>query len=261
MTKFKRRTLNGLEIARLDCTDVVFPKHAHDEYVVGANIVGREHIWLDGKELEASVNDVTLYNPGEVQAATAKGGEWSFFSIYLETDFVLNAFQNDKDMCFGRPVVSNGGFSRQIRNLCERSLRHQIDDHEVVEAVTALMASSFRMDSKANQDRPRRVVCAQSKRTSERLMDAMSEPPSLQELAQAEGLTPVQLVRRFTAAYGVPPFCWLNMQRLKRSRQLIAAGVRIADLANDLGFSDQAHFTKRFKSMYSVTPGVWLRSA
>src|SRR5690606_2280549 len=107
---------------------------------------------------------------------------------------------------------------------------------------------------------PVRGTCAIARRTAERLLDGIARPPSLARLAHAEQLTPVQLVRRFSAAYGMPPFAWLNMQRLARARRAIARGARLADLAAELGFADQAHFTRRFKAAFSVTPGLWQAS-
>jgi AraC family chemosensory pili system transcriptional regulator ChpD len=91
------------------------------------------------------------------------------------------------------------------------------------------------------------------------LLDEMAAPPRLEELAAAEGLTSVQLVRAFARAHGLPPFAWLNGERLKAARRALARGERLSHLAADLGFADQAHLTRRFKAMYGVSPAAWAR--
>jgi len=53
------------------------------------------------------------------------------------------------------------------------------------------------------------------------------------------------------------PMAWANVRRLVRARQLIDSGEPIAGVAADLGFVDQAHFTKRFKAVFGVTPARW----
>ncbi|WAH62160.1 AraC family ligand binding domain-containing protein (plasmid) [Pseudomonas silvicola] len=40
-----------------------FPRHLHDEYVICANLSGREEIWLDGKVSDVFAGQVTIYNP------------------------------------------------------------------------------------------------------------------------------------------------------------------------------------------------------
>jgi AraC family transcriptional regulator, chemosensory pili system protein ChpD len=254
---FFRRSFDGLEIVRFDCTDVEFKKHAHDEYVIGANVIGREYIWLDGRRYEASVDDATLYNPGEVQAATARGYEWGFYSLYVDVEFIRRALSEEQSY-FQKPVVAHAGLAARIRHLCARSLGRDFVEEEIIEATVSLLGDTFSERSVAR--RSERLVCPSAKRTAERLLDTMGCPPKLFELASAESLSTVQLVRRFTAAYGTPPFTWLNVQRLKAARRMLAGNMALSEVAHDLGFSDQAHFTRRFKAMYSVTPGVWLKS-
>ncbi len=47
--------------------------------------------------------------------------------------------------------------------------------------------------------------------------------------------------------------------RLRTSLDRIAAGERLADLAEDLGFASQAHFSDRFRRAYGAPPAAWRR--
>jgi len=58
--------------------------------------------------------------------------------------------------------------------------------------------------------------------------------------------------------YGLPPHQFQLQARIARSRELMMAGVPIAHVAADLGFSDQSHFTRHFKAALGVTPAAYL---
>jgi AraC family transcriptional regulator len=49
--------------------------------------------------------------------------------------------------------------------------------------------------------------------------------------------------------------------RVEKARELLlSSSTPLKQIAVDLGFADQSHFTHQFKLAYHVTPGVWLCS-
>lgn len=258
--KTKRRFVAGIETAVLNCTDISFSKHSHDEFYVGANIVGREYIWLDGKSLEASVSDVTLYNPGQIQAANAERGDWHFISIYVDPPEIERLFNLPITTCFERSVVTNDVLANRIRAFGQFCLRDQQTDEQVEEQAAILLMEAFTFSGTIAKDLSLRDSDILASSVADRLRDCMLEPPSLDILAFDAGLSPVQLLRVFSRRFGLPPFAWLNVQRLKTARHMLRTEKRLATIATDLGFADQAHFTRRFKEMYGISPGLWRRS-
>src|ERR1700743_1050779 len=62
-----------------------FPKHSHDEYVIGLNYSGLERVWLEGKSFDVPPGIITVYNPGEIQASGCDSEDsWEFKSLYLD---------------------------------------------------------------------------------------------------------------------------------------------------------------------------------
>jgi AraC-like DNA-binding protein len=49
------------------------------------------------------------------------------------------------------------------------------------------------------------------------------------------------------------------MRRLDVARARLREGVPLADLSLTVGFADQAHFTRMFRSAYGITPGRYAR--
>ena len=74
---------NGIECSRLSASGSCFPRHLHDEYVICANLSGREEIWLDGKVKQAFAGQVTIYNPAAIQSSQFSHETVSFVSIHL----------------------------------------------------------------------------------------------------------------------------------------------------------------------------------
>src|SRR5690349_10549179 len=100
MDAFARRQFSGMEVARLDCTGIAFAPHFHDEFVLGVNVRGGEHIKLDRKAMEASEGEITLYNPGQVQSSSAAQDEWRFFSLYVAPTLLSEAFDLSPETVF-----------------------------------------------------------------------------------------------------------------------------------------------------------------
>jgi len=94
----------------------------------------------------------------------------------------------------------------------------------------------------------------------QRMLNDMAHPPSLSELAAMAGVTPVQLTRMFKRATGLPPMQWLMNQRLHQARRILASNEPLAEIAASHGFADQAHFTRRFRALFGLTPGAWRRA-
>ena len=66
MNAVRLALLGDLEVASSSVAGRQFDKRSHDEFVIGANLLGEEHIWLDGRSFSAGVGAITTYNPGEI---------------------------------------------------------------------------------------------------------------------------------------------------------------------------------------------------
>ncbi|WP_296228868.1 helix-turn-helix transcriptional regulator [Ralstonia sp. UBA689] len=85
-----------------------------------------------------------------------------------------------------------------------------------------------------------------------------TEPASsiaLDELARLAGMSRYQVIRAFRAVTGMTPHSWQLNQRINLAKERIRSGDGISDVAQSLGFADQAHFQRVFKAYAGVTPG------
>lgn len=86
------------------------------------------------------------------------------------------------------------------------------------------------------------------------LNDNFAHAITLAELADVAALSPYHFQRRFKAHYHVTPHQMLMAIRLQRAKQLLCRGMPAAQVAAEVGLTDQAHLTRSFTQRYGITP-------
>jgi AraC family transcriptional regulator len=77
----------------------------------------------------------------------------------------------------------------------------------------------------------------------------------LTALAALTGTGVDVFARNFKARIGVPPYRYVLERRLRRAQALLAGGDKsIAEIAFEVGFSSQAHFTTQFSKLMNLSP-------
>ncbi len=95
-------------------------------------------------------------------------------------------------------------------------------------------------------------------RAKDYLRSNLSRDLSLGEVAAAVGLSPYHFLRAFKASTGRTPFQWLQDERIKvASRLLSSSDVPLAQVALEVGFKTQSHFTSVFRRALGQTPARW----
>jgi AraC family transcriptional regulator len=89
----------------------------------------------------------------------------------------------------------------------------------------------------------------------------IGEHISLDDLARQAGISRFHFARQFRLSTGESPMGYLRRVRIERSKSILQSGeTTIAEVAANLGFSDQSHFTRTFGRMVGVPPGSFARS-
>ncbi len=79
-------------------------------------------------------------------------------------------------------------------------------------------------------------------------------------LADEVGWSRRHLSQRFTDEYGIGPKQAARLIRFQRARHLVVSGHRrLAEVAIDCGYADQAHLTREFRELAGDPPTAWLR--
>lgn len=89
----------------------------------------------------------------------------------------------------------------------------------------------------------------------------LSQPLTLNELAQLAGLSIWRFATVFRQQIGISPHRYICRLRVERARELMRGGLSAASAASEAGFYDQSHLSRHFKTVCGVTPGQFLASS
>jgi AraC family transcriptional regulator len=96
------------------------------------------------------------------------------------------------------------------------------------------------------------------RRVTEFIEENLSQDISLTALAALTGTSTDVFARNFKARMGSPPYRYVLQRRIHRAQTLLAySGKSIAEIAFELGFSSQAHFTAQFSKVMDISPAAY----
>jgi AraC-like DNA-binding protein len=84
---------------------------------------------------------------------------------------------------------------------------------------------------------------------------------AVEDLVEEIGYSRKHLAAAFKEHVGMPPKAMARLVRFQRALAALRSGRQqdLAQLALDLGYYDQAHFTREFRDFSGLTPGECLR--
>jgi AraC-like DNA-binding protein len=241
-----------------------FRLHTHDSFVLAVVEDGAEGLRVGDARLVARHGDVVLLSPGEVHDGWAQDGRgFSYRAVYPSRDLVARAVGLPpaapgvpyfRDNVVTDPQIADGlrrahGWLAAGRNL--------LDGQAALASVLKLLFDRYG----AHDPDQRRVLTGTAAVPQQLLNSRLVETVRLADLARACDETPLRVLRAFRAAYGLPPHRYQLQRRVQLAQGRLQAGVELAALAAELGFSDQSHFTRVFKSVVGVTPGAYQHAA
>ncbi len=254
-------------------TDIVsarhYPRHAHETYGVGLMHAGAQRSASGRGSVDAHAGSLITTNPGEVHDGRPLGGPTRHWRMVYIEPAVLGAFASDAGiaspaaLALTRPVFDDQPLHASLARLFARldawaEARGRDRDAEGLACEESLVEAGTRLLARHTSIVVRPAAAdGVVERARERLADERDGAPTLTELARVAGLSRFQLLRRYTAAYGVPPHAWLLQRRAESARALIRGGIALADAAAACGFADQSHLTRVFTRHFGYTPGAW----
>jgi AraC-like DNA-binding protein len=89
----------------------------------------------------------------------------------------------------------------------------------------------------------------------------LHQRPAPGDLAAVVGLSTGWFRRAFRRSFGCSPRTWLTRERVRRAAQRLAEepGLKVADLARELGYEDHRLLDRQFQAVMGVSPGRWRR--
>lgn len=253
----------GVDLMRARFRRHEFRRHSHETFAIGLIEVGPEDLGFGtGSDVVAS-GGLVLINPGEVHTGRAAAdNEWSYRVFYPDVD-LMTALA--RELTVGGPPAFREQivYDRQMfANL--RAAHQAADTCDDLTSSSLLQATFGRLLSRYGEPVRRRLAasasCGYVDRATAVLLDRMTSPPSLDELAALVGTGKFALLRAFLKVHGMPPYEYLSQLRVRRVQRMLESGAGLADVAAAVGFTDQSHMSRRFREVIGMPPGAYRRA-
>jgi AraC family transcriptional regulator len=100
----------------------------------------------------------------------------------------------------------------------------------------------------------------QARRVADYIEENIAQPIGICDLCALLHRSKAYFSRAFKGTFGVPPHAYMLRRRIElASRLMIESTTPLIEIALKCGFSDQAHFTRRFRQLTGATPAAWRR--
>lgn len=258
--------LDGLEVCRVLESRHAFPYHAHDG-IFAIGIMEKGGSWCLGPGRDdafVAAGQLALINPGQVHSGVpVSGHRMTYRMVYVTLDRFIDLAG---DVCqkpgtvpeFQRMVIPGHGYFARLMNLCRLMNKpgRRLEKQSVaLEAFAPLLADYGGMTGVSDRiGRQRRAV----RKAKEFLSENLDSKLSLQDVADAVGLSRYHFLRVFKQETGLPPHVFRTQRRIDAAQGLLKKGMPFSQVALAAGFNDQSHFTNKFRQFMGATPSQYL---
>ncbi len=238
------------EVFHARFVDHAYPRHTHDTWTVFVVDEGAIRYDLEARRRGAGGARVTLLPPHIVhdgRAATAAGFRKRV--LYIETSALDERLIGP---AVDEPDVSDPALVHELHAL-HRALGETDDALEAEERFAGVTSRLRRHLGDRSDTEP-----GGRSRVATNLRDLLDEhrfePFTLAEASRTLHVSPAQLVRCFTRAFGIAPHQYVLARRIDAARRGLLEGDSVAGVAARVGFHDQAHLTRHFRRHVGTTP-------
>lgn len=252
----------GLELRSGVAVTAPYPRHWHEEYQLCLIQAGGGELFYRGVHHETPSTSLFIVHPGEVHANQTETG-CSFRSIYAAPEFVSKAFAGvsrwerslpffPDPMIFDRDIIA---LYQRVHASCGTTLERESALLEMLSRLVTRYAQGRFPPPSADKEHKAAL------RIRDYIIESFARNISLKELSELVNLSAFHLTRVFAKEIGMPPHAFQTQVRIARAKELLAKGMSLSSVAALTGFADQSHFTRHFKRLMKITPGVYLKTA
>jgi AraC-like DNA-binding protein len=233
-----------------------YPAHAHDHAYLT--------LLLDGALFESSVEGRQMLRPDELQfrprrffheAQVVRAPFHAFIAELKPAAVPLVSPLLCSSATFRLPAVALGDLPQRL------SEEFPLRDPATPFVLEGLLMQAIGAAARALPQRARARPLRWYDRATAYIETNLTRRLHVDEVADAAGVSLSTLHAGFTRHTGVAVHAYICRRRLTRAAaELLASQTSISDIALGHGFTDQAHFSRRFKEVFGTTPREYRRA-
>lgn len=231
--------------------------HRHSTAAVSLVVHGECTERFRGRSIDRRTGTV-LFRPPELEHRDHIGVRGAT-CLFLEpsSDWVRRS--GFDALLVSEPTLARGARAQWVLKQAHGELMDPDDVSPLVVEGLAMMlfAEAVRSRSRSGSER----LPSWLKRTRDALHDRYAAHINLSELAREAGVHPSHLTAAYRKAFGVSPGEYLRSRRVEAAqRALRDTDASIMEIALNVGFADQSHLTRTFRTLTGETPARYRSS-
>ncbi|ETX12488.1 AraC family transcriptional regulator [Marinomonas ushuaiensis DSM 15871] len=251
----------------LDGRDVSYAPHSHEEWSIGAILDGQSEFLCADRLHTVERGTLVMMNPDVVHACNpSQDSPWAYYMMHLNKEW-LAALLREKNV-----IKTPNWQGSLLDTLVDKTLYE-----EFIMMCESLMSTALELDEKEqrvqhyfislftyldNSMEPTKTQLPANKlyEVADYLNQYCLEETPINLVSAKFGFSTGYLVRAFKCHFNMTPHAYRLNRRVQLGQQALKKGKPIAEVAQAIGFSDQAHFQRVFKKRVAATPDQYRRS-
>lgn len=190
-----------------------------------------------------------------------------FIILAIEKDKLIHAYPEKLPVDQLQFLNNYNLHDNSLKNYIEL-FYHEVDKNgvngiEYIENLLKIFSVYFinnysNYQSISENNTPSKISKEQVKEIHDYILANIEEPLTIDELALEINMSKFYFLKEFKKATSLTPYQYLMNIRMKKAAELIRdKNLNLADLAFNLGFNDQSHFSRVFKNYHGETPKAY----
>ena len=254
---FKDEKIPYIEIRKSEDNNLRYKEHFHCEFSIGALIKGTTILSFENKKYHLNKNELAVFNPFELHSCNPyKNQKRSYYMMYVDTQWLFNLqkniFEVNEFIPIKSAIIKSEKYYFKFIFLCEKIIDSNVlylEQEALLEEFFSEIFINF-LDKKRKKET---FEIEKLKKAKKYIEKYFYKNITLFEISQHCELSPYHFSRSFKKAFGISPHKFLMNMRIEKAKKLLKEK-SIVDVAYEVGFYDQSHFHKVFKSYTAATP-------
>ena len=249
--------LPGIEVVTGRAEQLPPVRHMHENFRIGLTTVGTLRTRYESRHFDITPGTVQLAQPGANSICDMGTTAQAFMTVDLAPQ-VLKSLTSGSGIRVGfrEHVTRDPRIARLVTGFV-----HAVERQE------ALLDRSSRLelliegilDNAHLSRRPIRGVRSPAVTRAKELIDDQPDADiALTDLAKLVGMSPFHFTRVFRDQIGLPPHAYQLHRRVEVAKRALAHhGTSLTQIATGLGFYDQSHLVRHFRTRVGMTPAAY----
>jgi len=249
---WRAHPLNGLELVKARMGPHGLGRHFHDCWSLGTILQGACSFQVSGRDHRVVCGEIFVIPPFEVHECAAGSDNVAYAVLYVEQSIVNKIAPALVAELAAKPkrVWQQGAIAMDMACSVHGEIEIRSVADWLLELQEAVITDAFGGKAQSRLHPLQEI-----------LEQCWNQDIALSELEMSTGFSRFHTVRTFTRDVGIAPGAYLRQLRVLKARRFLRSGQSLSSVAQDLYFSDQAHFTRAFKEVHGIPPGCFRRLA